>query len=74
MPSSFWLAKTFSRYASQPSSNAPLYLSAHSFGHVVRRVHARRWQKYMKNGLLGATCLASAMNAMALSTRSGVRW
>ena len=31
-PSSFWRAKVRSRCASQPSSNWPLYLSAHSFG------------------------------------------
>ncbi len=31
-PISFWRAKVRSRCASQPSSNWPLYLSAHSFG------------------------------------------
>jgi hypothetical protein len=31
-------------------------------------------QKYMKKGLFGATCLASAIIALAFSTRSGVRW
>ncbi len=30
MPSFFWRASVRSRYASQPSSNWPLYLSAHS--------------------------------------------
>ena len=31
-------------------------------------------QKYMKKGLLGATCFESAIIALALATRSGVRW
>ena len=40
---------------------------------MMRGVHGAG-QKYMKKGLLGATCLASAMKLMALSTRSSVRW
>ena len=42
-------------------------------GHMVRRVHRAR-AKYMKNGLFGATCLASAIIALAFSTRSTVKW
>ena len=41
-PSSFWRAKVSSRSASQPASKRPLYLSDHSFGHVVRRVRRAR--------------------------------
>ena len=37
-PSFFCRAKVSSRSLSQPSSNLPLYLSAQSFGHMVRRV------------------------------------
>ena len=42
-------------------------------GSVVRRV-AAPGQKYRKKGLFGATCLASAIIAMALSARSAERW
>ena len=37
-PSFFCRAMVSSRSLSQPWSNLPLYLSAHSFGHMVRRV------------------------------------
>ena len=53
-------------------SNLPLYLSIHSLG-----AWCGAWvapgQKYMKNGLSGATILASRMNSIALSVRSVVR-
>ena len=41
-PSCFCRAKTRSRYLSQPSSNLPLYLSAHSLKDVVRAVDGAR--------------------------------
>ena len=54
-------------------SNLPLYLSIHSFG-----AWCGAWVapglKYMKNGFSGATTFASAMNWIAWSTRSVVRW
>ena len=46
-------AKTRSRYLSQPSSNLPLYLSAHSFMTWCGPCEAPGAQ-YMKNGLSGA--------------------
>jgi len=50
-------------------SKRPLYFSIHSLGAWVAP-----GQKYMKNGLSGATTLASRMNPIALSVRSSVRW
>ncbi len=41
-PSSFWRSKVISRCLSQPWANLPLYLSIHSFGHLVRRVGGAR--------------------------------
>jgi hypothetical protein len=64
-PSSFWRANVRSRSASQPSSNAPLYFSAHSFatrcGACVAPV-----AKYMKNGLSGAGAFCCPIQAIAL--------
>ena len=57
-PSSFWRLKVRSRSASQPSSNLPLYLSAHSLKMWCGPCAAPGAQ-YMKNGLSGenARCL-----------------
>ena len=54
-------------------SKTPLYLSAHSFGEWCGAWFAPG-QKYMKNGLSGATCFASAIIPIARSTRSLDRW
>jgi len=53
-------------------SNLRRYLSIHSFGAWCGAWHAPG-QKYRKNGLSGATALASRMNSSALSVRSTVR-
>ena len=51
-PSSFWRLKVRSRNASQPSSNWPLYLSAHSLKIWCGPCPAPGAQ-YIKNGLSG---------------------
>ena len=52
IPISFCLAKVRSRWASQPSSNWPAYLSAHSAGTWCGACVAPG-AKYAKNGLSG---------------------
>ena len=51
-PSSFWRANVRSRWTSQPSSNCPAYLSAHSLGTWCGACVAPG-AKYTKNGLSG---------------------
>ena len=51
----------------------PLYFSIHSLG-AWWGAWVAPGQKYMKNGLSGATTLASRMKPIALSVRSSVRW
>ena len=72
-PSSFWRAKVRSRCTSQPSSNWPLYLSAHSFG-----TWCGAWvapgAKYTKNGLSGINAFCWRIQLTAWSARSSVRW
>ena len=73
-PCSLARANTRSRYSSQPSSNLPLYLSAHSFMMWCGPCDAPGAQ-YMKNGLSGceAPC-CSRSQSIASSAMSSLRW
>ena len=72
-PSSFWRANVRSRSASQPSSNWPAYLSAHSFGTWCGACVAPG-AKYMKNGLSGISDFCWWTQLIALSVMSPMRW
>ena len=72
-PSSFWRAKVRSRQASQPSSNWPAYLSAHSLGTWWGACVAPG-AKYMKNGLSGISDFCERTHLIALSVMSPMRW
>ncbi len=72
-PSCFCRAKTRSRYLSQPSSNLPLYLSAHS-GKMWCGPWAAPGAQYMRNGLSGEKAWCRLIQASPLSTMSSVRW
>ena len=71
-PSFFWRARVSSRSLSQPWSNLPLYLSAHSLG-----TWCGAWvapgAKYTKNGLSGMSAFCWRTQAMALSVMSSVK-
>ena len=72
-PSCFCRANARSRYLSQPSSNFPLYLSAHSFMTWCGPWDAPGAQ-YIRNGLSGANACCSRSHRMASSAMSSVRW
>ena len=72
-PSSFCRAKVRSRCTSQPSSNWPAYLSAHSFGTWCGACVAPG-AKYTKNGLSGISAFCWRTQLTARSARSSVRW
>ena len=72
-PSSFWRANVPSRSASQPSSNSPLYLSAHSVGTWCGACVAPG-AKYMKNGLSGISAFCWRTQLIALSVMSAMKW
>ena len=72
-PSAFWRANVSLRSSSQPSSNAPLYLSDHSVGTWCGACVAPG-AKYMKNGLSGISAFCWRTQSMAWSVMSSVKW
>ena len=72
-PSCFCRAKMRVRIASQPSSNLPLYLSAHSLKMWCGPCAAPGAQ-YMKNGVSGASAWCWRIQVTALSAMSSVKW
>ena len=72
-PSSFWRLNVRSRSASQPSSNWPLYLSAHSLK-IWCGPCAAPGAQYIKNGLSGAYARCLRIQVIALSAKSSLRW
>ena len=72
-PSAFCRSMVSSRSRSQPWSNLPLYLSAHSVG-TWWGAWVAPGAKYMKNGLSAIRAFCWRTQSIARSVMSSVKW